>query len=191
MSSGRINLLSLGLTAAMEPCVPPKLSSSSSAGVPSSFSSGIVPAVPPKAPSAGSAGSGTGIAASSAESDEFELSSDELELEELDELEESSLPSVPEVLVSEDSDELADAVELAMTDMVAMAVAPGVVSSTLDALEATALVATALEATALVATALVARALVAAAEVTDVKVPLPAPTLLLLADTITKSTQLS
>jgi hypothetical protein len=97
--------------------------------------------------------------------DSSELSSEELELEEL-ELEELEL---------EELDEPADEVELAtgleMTDIEGMAVALGGLSATLDALEA--------------------EAPVAVAEITEVEVPLPTPTLPLLADTITKSTQLS
>lgn len=173
-----MNLLNLRVTAAIEPCVPPKLSS---AGVPSAFSSGIVPAVPPNAPSAGSAGSGIGIAASLAGAESsLELPSEELPSEESspdeppsDELEPEELEEPSELLFPEDSDVL------------------GVVENPPMALD---VAVTELGVLMAAAEVLGAKELVAAAEVAetiDVDVPLPAPTLLLLADTMTKSTQLS
>ena len=190
-SSGRINLLNRRVTAAMDPCVPPK---ASSAGVPSASTSGIVPAVPPNAPGAASAGSGATVAASWAGAEVSVELSEGLSEELSDEVSEEELSSDDvELLEPDDSSELlpegcddAGIVVKPATELDAALAELAVAVTELAELTAAADV---LEATALVAAAEVAAADVA--DKTEVVVPLPAPALPLPAETMTKSTQLS
>lgn len=140
-----------------------------------------MPAVPPNDPGAGSAGSGMGAEPTSAgEEVSLELSFDELSEEELSEEEPSSveleleeLDESPELL-PKDPDVLGVAVELAI-ELDAAVTEPAVLTAAADVPEAKVLVAATTD----------------EPEMTEVVVPLPAPAPPLLADTMTKSTQLS
>jgi hypothetical protein len=172
-----MNLLNLRVTAAIDPSVPLELAP---AGVPSSSTSGIIPAVPPNAPGAGSVGSGVAADASAAGAEvSLELSFEELSSEELSEEEPSSVePELEELdespeLLPKDPDVPGVVVELAI-ELDAAVTELSVLTAAADVLEAKAPVVATDE-----------------AEVTEVVVPLPAPAPPLLADTMTKSTQLS